>query len=256
MMDRNVTGNGIALMMMVDSWSQPDNTITAPIDVNVWKAAGPDWKVAGYKEACIQLQSNPRQMFREPFPYMQQSMTTYAQDGFVMGEDVKTIRDLIKKVHYYLPIAAYTNTPSYHESFVNGLGVYAIGIEAWSQFFMFWRGSIRVKWLKKDPNILSCAQYYQFLDLIGSAVISAPTNPLIAADIPYFYPDLFKLTRDTVPAADLIGTTTSGVESKFLTKAAGDDYSLHYISPLPAGAFVAPVPQAFGIAQLMGFYNT
>jgi len=226
-------GNGTAfgIWAQVLSWSQPDNTLTCPITINVYKSAASDFRLAGYREYTFTPTCNPRADFAVEFPPFTDDMTAYKCEGLLFGEEYTTVREI---VHRYQPQAVTSGNfqtwrPATH-------GTICMGMTLWGLLYRFHRGSLRFKLLSRDYRYIECAYLSTLTGSYPGAYLSCPTNPLLEFEVPYYSSMLFEST-DVSSTKNILTSTTA---PKYLLDAAGDDFSFHFIRPPPVGALSLP----------------
>lgn len=275
----STTGDGLKLYVTILSWSQPDTAITCPIYFNVYKAAHTDYKwfelldkgyqvdasAPGLVEDYVELESNPRLDFAKDFQPIHESIVGFTHDGYIGGEEYKSLRQIVHRYQPYYKQNATLNSPNLFDnagtSFPAAPNVYFMGIEAYAQIFSFWRGSIRIKMLQRNTQKCQALIFDRVTDAINmhAVTISSPTNPVLEATVPYYYQDMFKSTRRGANVNNNIKWVVSQMaEEYFLLKAFGDDASLHFLTAPPSGFYAngsAYSASPTGFDGILDFYN-
>lgn len=236
------------LWAQVLSWSQPDNTVSAPIYLNIYKAGDSDMQFAvlienkyvvtssqGNLLRKVSVESNPRADFRKPFQPIQDSITAYDHGGFVIGERYTTVREIVHRYQAYNSLTTGGPAIAYLANGLTTAPKTYIGLEMWGLLYNYWRGSVRIKLLQSIYTKTGAAYYSMpgSVQLVGT-VLSSPTNPVIDAELPYYRPVLFSPTMSNT-VNDGYVLQSSGEVNRFLMKAAGDDFSFHFLHLPPTG---------------------
>jgi hypothetical protein len=237
------------LWCQILSWSQPDNTISSPIYLNVYKAADSDMQfgVLIQKEYVVtsvrgnllrprvELQSNPRADFRKPFQPIQESISAYDHTGYVWGERYTTLREI---VHRYQPCESLVAGQPALVYYANGSPSAAktyYGVEMWGLLYNYWRGSMRIKMLQKTYTATGVGYYKTPTYFPAGLVLSSSVNPYLDGEFPYYRPTLFSPTTSST-ASDGYSFVTDSLVARYPLKAAGDDFSFHFIHLPPTGS--------------------
>jgi len=234
------------------AWSQPTPAVSNPIWMNVYKSGASDFRVGGMKEQEFTTTSNPRQDFAQVFEPMHPSVVGYVPDNIVYPEEFTSIRDI---VHRDTPYVAVTNnkTPVYQCQGVSATKY--IGLELWGLIYMFHRGSVRTRYLRKNTTVaaLMC-EYNVDTTFVPGLDIGFTDKPMIAAEIPWYTSKLFvsNSTFDTNHRKNTYLSTNTGA---FYCSAAGDDFSFHFLRPPPNGTLSYPDPER-GYKGLATFLST
>jgi len=279
---------GMQLRVAVLSWSQPDDTISNPIYLNVYKAADSDFQwgclqdiyytsgvtsPAPMKRKNFPIQheyfipeANPREDFSVAFEPFHETMGGYSHEGLVQGEKYLTLRELMHRDQAYRDVPNNVQMPFWEVTGATPVSYF--GIEALAQLFAFWRGSIRLKLIRGAytsavaypvgflPDTVLVSDQTDGRPLFGTTVTST-TNPLLELELPYYEQNLFKPARTsssyftykyTRPASVESGTATA-----FCFKSAGDDFSFHFLCPLPTNGRFATVPSSTPPTYFPGF---
>jgi len=223
-----------SLYMEVLSFTEPIPSLALPVYMNVYKAAASDMQLDAHMEVKFFPTHNPKADFAADFDCFQSSMTGYRIDGFVMGENITTIRELVHKLWPYS--SDYTGHPIYQATGASD-GSYA-GIEMFGLNYVFRRGSVVTSVL--TPVMGSGYLNNINLQVTGGAqtfmgtYFNSQTNPLLGMEVPYYSGFLFEYTSDN----DTKQVQTAAIGPGFLFKGAGDDFSFHFMRAPPAGHFV------------------
>lgn len=250
-----VTNNDYDVYFRILSWSQASGA-SSPITLNVYKAGGSDFRFGALREMEFQVQSNPRKDFAHNFEPLHPSMTGYIPENIVFGEEYTTIREII---HRYFAYGATNSTlcPHYRGIGTSAVNVYT-GVELFGLLYRFWRGSMRWKFIQKDTNVRIFLPYLNGSDVatntkLVSAVFSSSANPVAECSLPYYDNILFHTTR---PANDTgMGVWTDIRAGQYETKAAGDDFSFHFLCGPPFGSLVR-CRDTYGTRNLRTFLAT
>jgi len=236
------------------TWSQPDAAISAPIALNVYKAAGSDFRFGGLKEKVFTVQSNPRADFAAVFEPFEPSMTGYVHDGLLYGEEYKTLREVVHRYCAVKQTATDTSVPAY-----DGRGNFAAnkfcGLQLFGLMFRFFRGSTRFKIVNKTPTkLMSCylSDSDQSATYYGTGITSS-TNPLLEIEAPYYTNNAF---LDTTPYSNDGRVVNFAATDSFLFTAAGDDFSFHFLRGPPVGTFESTLPAGSGVAGFQTYVNS
>jgi len=240
-------GQTTGLLIKFLTWSQPDMALTTPIYINTYVAAASDFEVGGYYDNYIIPdfipQSNPRADFSRSFQPFHPTMKAYDTSNLVIGEKYRTVREVIHRYQpYYNPgVAAPASGTMYAYDSSGGLpqpNQKFLGLEKWGQIYRFWRGSIRVKvHIRGHNNDMPNLGVVSLIDQKGwymlGGTFTNTTNKCAEVEVPYYNDMLFLQTTNT--KNDLIGAslrlTIPQKWNIFLGKAAGDDFSFHFLRP-------------------------
>lgn len=256
------------LWAAVLSWSQPDNTISAPIHLNVYKAGDSDMRFAellqmeynvtsakgNFLRRNVEVQSNPRADFRKTFQAIHDSVSGYTHKGFVWGEEFTTLREVVHKYHAYESLAAGQPAVLYYANGSPSVPKKYVGVEMWGLMYNYWRGSIRVKMLQKTYTSTGVGYYQTPEGYVSGMVLSSPTNPLLDAECPYYRKLLFVPTTST-SVSDGFAFAVDSTVPRFHLKAAGDDFSFHFLHVPPPGT-LSTISANFGVRGLVTFMST
>jgi len=186
---------------------------------------------------------NPRADFAKEFPGIHSSVTGYSTGNMLYGEKYESLRDMGHR--YFAYYSGPGPDPLYKGTITSGA---FYGIEMLGLFFRFYRGSIRIRYLLRDTRYVHCMSLADTGVNIAGTYLSAPTNPLIEAEVPYYYGDLFQ----SVGADSNLKMYHSGNADTFMFKSMGDDFSFHFLRALPLGDFVNTAT-TFGLNGLIGW---
>jgi len=243
--------NQFSLVAFPLSWSQPDDTVTAPIYFNVYTAAANDVEFGGLVERFMQVQSCPVADFAHDFEPFHPSMKSYSPVNVIYGEKYTTIREM---VHKYQALTS-TDLLNYKIAGYAGGGNVALGLwtglELLGLPFHFWRGSTRFKIL--TPGLNPTAMWItKGTQVLSGTAVATVVNPVMEIEIPY-YQQVFYL--DTADYSDTVLNMTStnplNFPLSYAFSAAGDDFSFHFqCFPRSDVQFVTTAETAYGFAGL------
>jgi hypothetical protein len=218
-MAANTNASKWALRVAILTWSQPDPAPNKAIFLNVYKATAEDFEVAGLLD--VDVNCNPRQDFRKPFPFFHDSFSTYGQSGFLMGEKYTTLREVMKR---------------YHNIGSNTTGTYVLwkantqtGVEKWGKFFRFYRGSMRYKLLFRENQLKTRVAWFANDDARShhGFTLSSKQNPVLDLEVPWYNGSLFADTSSDT--SRLLYFSANNDAPAYITNAVGDDFSLHFL---------------------------
>jgi len=257
------------LYVTVLSYNQPDNTLNTPIWIVTYKAAASDFTWGGYLDTVI-LQSNPRADFSRDFDAFHSSITGYSEKGLLYGEQYRTFREII---HRYSPDCSpftSTVTPALLAYQVNGYynldhshSVYP-GLEKIGKFFLFRRGSIRLKIAQYGTNIYPrCLITGAPSTLYSGTAISSVTNPVVELEVPWYSDKAFGANNTYAAQEDIAYRVSTRLsvptdDDVYVFKSAGDDFSFHFLVPMLGDIVPAGYPGMgnFGTAGLFNVFNS
>lgn len=252
----NTNANSWCIWVKALSWSEPDPVVAAPIFINVYKAGDSDIRFYGLKEMRYAASSetwiatsNPRADFAKPFQPLHPTFTGYSQNGFVCGEEYKSVRDIVHRYHAKRSPALGGTVSVYEGGGSLGTKSY-IGVELWGLVYKYWRGSIRMKHMQKDGTMGCTYMTYNGVTNFVGPALSCSTNPVIEYEAPYYDNRLMLPTTDASP----ITVKSSSVYARYIMSAAGDDFSFHFITPPPPG-YITTVPGTQGLQGLFAYIN-
>lgn len=216
------------------SWSQPDDTVTAPIYFNVYTAGANDVEFGGLVENFMttnvgfEPHSCPVADFAQDFEPFHPTMLSYSPVNVIYGEKYTTIRQM---VHKYQALCA-LNVVNYAVRSYNGGGNvglgYWTGLEMIGLIYHFWRGSTRFKiitpglnptalWVTRDTKVLS-----------GCSVAST-VNQVMEIEIPYYEQVFYQDTADySLTQVNFTSDYDPTWPQSYIFSAAGDDFSFHF----------------------------
>jgi hypothetical protein len=260
-----------ALWCCVLNFSQPIAGATSPIYAIVYEAAAEDRQYSGLLDQCynftpasyeFETHFCPREDFKRPFHPLHESMSLYRHKGVVCGEMIENILDAmhvmwpgIKKQtgsgsEYFLPPWVYASSNT-----INGVPMFNL-------FYLFCRGSLRVKIFDQttatnNTNSIglflrtSAGNYYPTFDC------THPTIPTAGLTMPFFTAGAFVPIRTGVapnlPKWSVLYPTTTNYVYPMI--GAADDYTPFYIFPFPAGTFQGSNGN-IGFAGLASYMST
>jgi hypothetical protein len=237
------TGTNYGIWCRLLAWSSPNAAASCPIFINVYKSAGADFNLAVPLDLGFTPTHNPRADFAKEFPMLHPSMTGFSTDGLVIGEKVSSLRDLLHRFTPYGPSGGdYHYNPPVSATLCQGY-------EMWGNFFRFYRGSVRMKFLIQDSRYMQSLLYLTPFGASNATYLSTPTNPVLEAELPYYSTQSFQHTTSAFQSA-----FPSGGCPTYLFKSVGDDFSFHFLRAFPSGNFATPVSR--GIAGLGTFSAT
>lgn len=239
------TVSKFALWVKRLNWSTPDNSVNAPIYLNVYKAADKDFSV-GEQLNCYALQSNVRDDFSIPFLPIHESITGYEHANVIWGEKYTTVREIVHKMTPYRLYAS--GGGAYVYEYVTAPNS-MYGVELIGRFYRFWRGSMRFSYIPKTPTNNMCAIVYDGgtspVSYPNLVAFGTPVSPILEFEVPYYSNLLFQSTDFN---SQLVVQT--GGPQMFMSKGAGDDFSFHF-RRLPTCAI--NFDTAGGVSALRGF---
>lgn len=136
-------------------------------------------------------------------------------------------------------------------------GTQKLGIEQIGMFYRFWRGSVRFKFIAKNGSQRVCSLRTAFADgtSIKGVSFSSDVNPVLDVEMPYYTNNLFMST--SIASSDLAPNVvhTDAMYARYYLKAAGDDFSFHWLCAPPLG-FIAPPATNSGNQGLLTYTGT
>jgi len=256
---RSITeSTNFGVWFKVLSWSQPNPTPSLPIYLNTYKAAANDFQFGVLLDKQFDVQCNPRNDFNNDFPPMHPSMTGYSPEKLVFGEKYTTMREMVHRYTPYGQVGAsqrYGTTITPYDLPVSGKAL--LGIEMWGLCFMFYRGSIRFKFMlnSSGENNNNKGSMYMTVDsnpIQGSAIAMSPSGQ-IDCEVPYYYNQLM-IQTNLAPNHPLY--LMNDLSPRFMSKAAGDDFSFHWLRSYPQSFLTGSLVTtnvAFGTKGMMEF---
>ncbi|APG77911.1 hypothetical protein [Changjiang crawfish virus 4] len=243
-------------------WSTPNPSVPAPITLTVYKAGDKDMQFGCPLEKYVKLESNPRADFAQDFEFMDFHMKNYKHQGVLFGETIESIRDLIHRLAPQYTVAPNANFRPYLTSGVGSTPGNYYHLEMWGVLFKFYRGSIRLAIHGKKNTAVSAMtiklpSYPGYAEMwLPFAKMSDKNQGLMQIEIPW-YSD--KPYQPTIPSTYNnegfpVEVRYSSVETAFLFKGAGDDFSFGYLMP-PLTAPL-PAPSSYGAQALSAFYGS
>jgi hypothetical protein len=271
-LEQRVMGQGTndlwQVYIKVLSWSQPDPAVSAPISINVYKSAGPDFKVGAQQErqftyesgstleeeGCkvsfdFECQSHPREDFAGPFIPIHESATGYCPQNMVIGEEVNTLREIVHRYYPYKKLVA-TTTSRFYDNNGSDFPTKALGLEMFGLIFRFYRGTIRIREFLRNPTFCTVRFQLDSVDMIGTTTTNVNISQLEFAS-PYYSNLLFHETFNTVAGEPVLTHTAYGADV-FYFKSAGDDFSFHWLKAPPSG-LLQPVTSTLNTDGMVGF---
>jgi len=216
------------LTMGLLSWTLIDPAVAAPITVLCYKAGASDMKVVGLLDNFFTPTSNPRSDFQRPFERFHDAMGPYLEDNIVRYDDVRSLRDHLHAFQAYAQIAGGATIWNPGSS-----GVPVYGIERFGLFFRFRRGSIRFRILQKMSTTDNMSVYIVNGSKAQSAfMVNSRNNEALEFVMHPPVPVPFQ-NADVLPNDQI--AFSSSTATKYLTKAAGDDFYLMFLRAYPDG---------------------
>jgi len=259
------------LYVEIVSWAQADDNIAVPIYVVTYKAGGEDFKVAELLDQAFSLQSNeielqsaPRDIFKDSFEPFCKGNTLFSTQNVLNGEEYTSVRDIIKR---FAPIKVMgpsnvAQVFDYSPTVGETIPKYS-GLEIWGWVFRFWRGGIHFRFIQGTPG-LACitvddnADFETDTKVMGVGVASA-VRPQIDLTVPYNSYHPFQHTNrcnlsTTGPLSDEKQIKYSGQGNIFMFKAAADDFEFSW-PILPPAYNLAYESSNIGTARFEIFCN-
>jgi len=234
----NGDSGGFVLYFRLLGYSQPVPTAITPIYYAVYKAAASDMDVAVYTEQQFLLESrqedtmNPRVDFNCEFQPIHPSIKGYHHSGLCFGEKYTSIRQLM---HRLQPTISFSSgaTTVVTTGWTSGSTV--VGPNFYNLLYRFYRGSVNFKlYTNGTSNALKSSGV--IIDVGGKYVpgfmVKNSTEASIDFNVPYYSNALFEQTN--VAPANPIHFTVN--KSYYITKAWGDDFSMHWLKAPPPGS--------------------
>jgi hypothetical protein len=234
------------------SWSQQVAAVSCPITIISYKAAASDMRYEGLLDvtytassarwvACSKQVStgNPREDFNHDFPPMHPSQMGYKHTAIVIGEETTTIRD---QFHRIIPQGSHTG--NYGASIMPTTAVSGTtwqGVDIWSIFYRFWRGSVNVKFINSRTTTTTypCGAVSQSTGFLAPAFVGSacanPTNNNLEYSVPFYEPVAYEPCNGTAYFNRTLLTQSNG--NFYRCKGLGDDFSFHWLTAPPAGSF-------------------
>jgi hypothetical protein len=239
--------------------------------VNVYKAGAADFKWGALgdnvytptsgpdefheQDGIIVLESCPRDIFKQDFPFFQEDMKEYSHHGLVMGEDYNHLHQILDRWHPYATTTAGAAIQTFEPNLFLTYGL-RLGIEAYSAMFLFWRGSIKIRYCTKTTTPESFIVRNGAAILAGTGVsCGSTTNPFMDITFPYYSNNLYESTNVTGTVWTYQGSTNAS--NYFVCKSAGEDFSTHFLH-LPKGNYsnTTTANNQVGAYGLLNFYST
>jgi len=250
-----------SVYVQILSWSQSDNSVSAPIYINAYKSAASDFQVAGPLDLVYILQSGeyecqsaPREEFNQDFEPFQEGMTGYALENLVCGERIETWRQMLHKL---TPIFITNgNGGDYPVQFSRISGQVLVGSDMIALFYRFWRGSVRYKFM----TLKSAVHYANFTHQNPASIVTTPFQGIAIGapnlnscegEVPYYSPALFEMTGSTPLYTRKVQYAGNG--NTYMLKGCGDDFSFHWLQLPQAGVYANP-PTNYGTTGLSAFF--
>jgi len=235
----------------VMSYSQPTPGVATPIWINVYKSGADDLRFGRQLEMeFVQTTSNPRADFTNVFEPLHPSMKAYVPDSVIYPEEFKSVRDIVHRDYPY-GLTAGANNPGWVYFGDTSYTTTVIGKEIWGILYLFWRGSIRAKVIRRN-NVLgvvyNTAIFAKDMDqnrMIPGLDLSFPNRPMMELEIPYYSDKLYKSTRNGHMSAPNLGFACSSTDlTNYVSMSCGDDFSFHFLAPPFNGNLYQVTPAA------------
>jgi len=279
----DIVGSNDTIFITILAWANPSTAF--PIDMNVWKAMASDAGVALYRDsycnmACnvteietyeVEFEFNPRAHFLQEFSYFHPGMSGFSMQGIVNGEEVTSVRQIIKQMHPYTTMDRANQYFVYNKlGLVNTPSNISMGVEMWGMFYVYHRGGMVFKFLQ-DTNSEYKTQTLFVVNENASYVagfhVSTPTNPVLEVTIPYYSVTSLRFNQVGNVASvagnngqQVVGSFNTGDSiPQFLWKRAKDDFSFVFLKPPPAFLQFNPIIENnsfFGYAGYTNFITT
>lgn len=182
--------------------------------------------------------SCPRKDFERVFEPIHPSFKGYKQEGIVIGEEIISWADWAHIMWPQLAITGATGNVIPIPQWVYGSPNTVNGLAMLNLFFLFYRGGQRVKIIDKDPSTPKCmfltdgsGVYTPTCDMISTGV------PVAEFQIPYYTQLAYQRIRGGIATDQAKFLLNASATSVFYLVGAADDYSCHYVFPMPPGTF-------------------
>jgi len=203
----------------------------------IWRAGGEDMEFSQYSSSLMfnfvtkeaEAQTSPRECFREPFDGIVSGVTAGLERGFVSSEVVRSISDCCKR--FVLGASQIPNTLP--DTWAISLGD---GPEFWSQIFLFWRGSRRIKsFITGNTGIYAmCPNTAHNVENPGSssssdgvALLNAAYYPILNSEMPWVSTLPYWWVA---PSDGTVPTNSSGSQPPLDFQVVSGTYAYHYIA--------------------------
>jgi hypothetical protein len=232
------------------SWSQPTPAANTPIWINVYKAGASDFRFGQLLDVCyqpsdflgpIKTQSNVRKDFAKPFECFHPSMKQFDPADLVYPEEYTTVREIIHRMYPKEPVNG-GNIDYINNGFPSAN---VFGLQFWGLLFRFWRGSVRIQYLRPSNSGQVSVKGVSLLrtDLTGIApAIIIPgldttftDKPSLEAEIPWFSNLAYNGTTKVNVPTYATRVTTVPDDTSYLCESGGDDFSFLFLCPPPPG---------------------
>jgi len=207
----------------------------------VYKAGGSDFRFGVLMDNAFtctsrnlddfHCQSNPRVDFNKDFEPIHPSCTGYLTSNLVMGEEIKTLREILHRYHPYFQTIASGSAPVYYTQARTSTTIFN-GIEYWGLLFRFWRGSIRFKFIQNFQRVDGSVILKRNGATVSGTIINLNTpgaTSVIQCEVPHYNNELFS---DTQVAANSVLSLYFDNQPRFMMKSTGDDFSYHFLCGL------------------------
>lgn len=231
------------------AWSDMEPALNKPIYINVYKASAGDIKFGGQKDVLFRTECSPREDFKNISPTpLHPSHQTYSQKGIVLGEEINSVRELVHR-NYPMRVINSTSTVDPYD-----LTYPLPGIMKFAPFFMFMRGSLRMKFIQKDTVPRTVQVFFRGTGagaIVGSA-ISSTTNPVVEMELPWYSDYSFIHCRPTIANYPFrIRASCSATLPSFLFMSGGDDFSYLFLRLPYSGSYF----NASGVQSTNAFFS-
>jgi len=245
---------------VLEAFSQPDPSVDCPIYINTYLAAESDFQASGVLDWCMDVQSNVRMDFSQPFPPIHPSLKAMHHDALVCGEQYSSLRQTTHRwiPYYKVGLDAFSNQVYNPQPYLlDGTKKLYFGIEAVGQFYVFYRGGVRIRVLPSS-SVAGTMKSMYFKDDNGNnlagVILTSPVNlPVLEGEYSYFFKQLYRQTRpNTLQTQAKFVTSSIAGNAAYLFKSFADDGSYHFLAP-PSGTgniFVIPTGSAYGLSGL------
>jgi hypothetical protein len=256
----NTSTFGFLFNVSVLSWSQPDDTITCPVYLNIYKACDADFQWGQLKENMLIVQSapydlgpesNPRADFSKPFPPMHPSFTGYSHDKLLCGEQYKSVREIVHRTMSYKVIDS--NKRTYNNAgFTMNAKTCMVGLEMiGTLFYSFWKGSIRLRLIPNAAESENHAFFFNDGNISTPGVtISSSVNPVMEMSCPYYYNYLYQNAKYNTTQTSLQYSNSYSSSNLFVQKSADDDFSFFFPTLCPSTYVRQDIPVSQTTYQL------
>lgn len=247
------------------AFSSPVPEVSAPIYLNVYKAAASDFRVGclqlnsftptdpAFIDRAITTESNPRQDFSKVFEPLHPSIVGYVPDKVVYPEEYTSVRDIVHRQAPYGTVATNVSINVYQFHTATNVTGKVFGKELWGLLYMYWRGSVRVQYMRKGTITNAITAHFADNTNIPGLDLSFTDKPIIEAEIPWYSQLLYEPTGVNLGNGRFTNLLSSS-NSSYYSSAMGDDASFHFLKPIPLGMLAVPTSTT-GYNGLATFFN-